>query len=263
MGNDLLSCACLPGCPLLACPAVEAMRLYVRTLEEEVADWWSQHTASSNGGGAAELSADAAAPAPTANGDSGAQAEAPAAPQAAGAAAAAVAALRPKSRSVAEVVVEGSWVSPYISSDKRPPPRYEHATAIIGSELFIVGGNYGAPACPPAGSRLLPVCCSLWFASCWLSGLLRARVPCRAWFEMRAPCHTCCPMQVGATLATPGLSTLTTLPGGPSPAAAPRLLLLQPARAVTRQPRRPLCCQPSRAMWRCPGAAMWCLLAGT
>jgi hypothetical protein len=139
------------------------MRLYVRTLEEEVADWWSQHTASSNGGGAADLTTDAGAPAPTANGTSGAPAAAaaPAAAQAAGVLPAA-AAPRPKSRSVAEVVVEGSWVSPYISSDKRPPPRYEHATAIISSELFIVGGNYGAPA--GAG---LPACWELAAAS-WL-----------------------------------------------------------------------------------------------
>lgn len=112
------------------------MRLYVRTLEEEVPDWWAQHQASGVG-------------APTANGTAeGAPAAAageapPAAPPAPAAAGGGRPA--PKSRSVTEVVVEGSWVSPYIS-DRRPPPRYEHATALIGSELFIVGGNYGAPA---------------------------------------------------------------------------------------------------------------------
>lgn len=47
------ACLCLP---VPAClPAVEAMRLYVRTLEEEVPDWWAQHQASGVG-------------APTANG---------------------------------------------------------------------------------------------------------------------------------------------------------------------------------------------------
>ncbi|PRW20510.1 acyl- -binding domain-containing 4 [Chlorella sorokiniana] len=114
--------------------AVEAMRLYVRTLEEEVPSWWAQHTGASaigNGGEAGE--------APTANGV--ASAGPSAAAQQAGAPPPAPPAA--KSRSVAEVVVEGSWVSPYISSDKRPPPRYEHATALVGSELFIIGGNYG------------------------------------------------------------------------------------------------------------------------
>ncbi|KAL4424739.1 hypothetical protein ABPG77_000082 [Micractinium sp. CCAP 211/92] len=117
-------------------PAVEAMRLYVRTLEEEVPNWWAHHTGAANG------STEAAAPQPAAaNGTAEQQ------PAAAGSAgpppAAAPPAPLPKTRSVAEVVVEGSWVSPYISSDKRPPPRYEHATALIGSELFVIGGNYG------------------------------------------------------------------------------------------------------------------------
>ncbi|KAI3430306.1 hypothetical protein D9Q98_004902 [Chlorella vulgaris] len=124
-------------------PAVEAMRLYVRTLEEEVPDWWPQHQAAgdiANGAAVADSNTD----------DSAANGTAKAAPagEAAPAAAAAPqpppgARLVPKSRSVTEVVVEGSWVSPYISSDKRPPPRYEHATALIGSELFVIGGNYG------------------------------------------------------------------------------------------------------------------------
>ena len=49
----------------------------------------------------------------------------------------------PKSRSVAEVVVEGSWVCPYIATPKKPPPRYEHAVALVGSKMILVGGNYG------------------------------------------------------------------------------------------------------------------------
>jgi hypothetical protein len=47
------------------------------------------------------------------------------------------------SRSVAEVVVEGSWVSPYILSEKKPPPRYEHAVALVNSQIFVSGGNCG------------------------------------------------------------------------------------------------------------------------
>lgn len=132
------------------------MRLYVRTLEEEVPNWWAQHTA------AADDNSEAAEPPhPAANGTAPKQ---PAGTGGTGAPAAAAAppAPLPKTRSVAEVVVEGSWVSPYISSDKRPPPRYEHATALIGSELFVIGGNYGGACgaalhaaasswCPPSG----------------------------------------------------------------------------------------------------------------
>jgi len=114
-------------------PAMEAMRLYVRTLEEEVSGWWTPEVATAwaenhrspqaNGGhksdmpnGHTEKRADSAAtnsPAPI------------------------------KSRSVAEVVVEGSWVSPYIASDRRPPPRYEQAVALVGNSLYVIGGNCG------------------------------------------------------------------------------------------------------------------------
>lgn len=143
-------------------PAVEAMRLYVRTLEEEVPDWWPQHQAAGdieNGAAVADSNTD----------DSAANGTAKAAPaaEAAPAAAAAMqpppgARLVPKSRSVTEVVVEGSWVSPYISSDKRPPPRYEHATALIGSELFVIGGNYGGWLGGWCGVVLAGLACVVW-----------------------------------------------------------------------------------------------------
>lgn len=48
-----------------------------------------------------------------------------------------------KNRSVAEVVVEGSWVSPYITSDRKPPPRYEHAVTLVNNQVYIIGGNCG------------------------------------------------------------------------------------------------------------------------
>lgn len=67
--------------------------------------------------------------------------DAAAAPPAAAATAAGQA--NPKSRSVAEVVVEGSWVCPYIASAKKPPPRYEHAVALVGNRMIVAGGNYG------------------------------------------------------------------------------------------------------------------------
>eukprot|EP00887_Chlorella_sp_A99_P000351 scaffold13.g351.t1 len=118
--------------------SMEAMRLYVRTLEEEVSDWWTVIQAGAgaeqvhiNGTGEAAAEAEAAdAAAPEA------EAAAPPAP-------APPSAPSPKARSVAEVVVEGSWVCPYIASAKKPPPRYEHAVALVGNRMVLVGGNYG------------------------------------------------------------------------------------------------------------------------
>lgn len=37
----------------------------------------------------------------------------------------------------------GVWSAPYVEGPKRPPPRYEHASAAIGSQLYIFGGNCG------------------------------------------------------------------------------------------------------------------------
>ena len=37
----------------------------------------------------------------------------------------------------------GVWSAPYTEGPKRPPPRYEHASAVIGSQLFVFGGNCG------------------------------------------------------------------------------------------------------------------------
>jgi hypothetical protein len=132
-------------------PAAEAMRLFVRTLEEEAPGWWTLEVAAGwavrGDGGAAGAEADAAAPTASAAADS--PSAAPPAPL--------TAALPPApapapangqrsvkgQRSVAEVVVEGSWVSPFIASEARPPPRYEHAAALAGPRLFVVGGAAG------------------------------------------------------------------------------------------------------------------------
>ena len=37
----------------------------------------------------------------------------------------------------------GEWSSPFVEGPKRPPPRYEHAVAAIGPNLYVVGGNCG------------------------------------------------------------------------------------------------------------------------
>lgn len=103
---------------------IEAMRLYVRTLEEEIANWWELSTS------AAPLSQDSAD-------------EEKAVPQQLPAHTSGSVHMPAKSRSVAEVVVEGSWVSPYITSDKKPPPRYEHAVALLNNQIYVIGGNCG------------------------------------------------------------------------------------------------------------------------
>lgn len=98
-------------------PKMEAMRLFVRTLEEDTPNWWNPELLEE-----LEKISKNEAHNQKANGTSASQ--------------------QVKTRSVAEVVVEGSWVSPYISDDQRPPPRYEHSTALVGNLLFLVGGNY-------------------------------------------------------------------------------------------------------------------------
>lgn len=171
--------------PAIPAAAVEAMRLYVRTLEEEVPDWWAQHSSGAAGG------ADQPAAAANGVGEGGS-------PTAAGGEGGAVPPPAIKSRSVAEVVVEGSWVSPYISSDKRPPPRYEHATALIGAELFVVGGNYGARAGWLAWRHWPGGCCWGWsficgcmLACCWLDHP-RGAARCKVLKLLRHPPTSCC-----------------------------------------------------------------------
>lgn len=50
-----------------------------------------------------------------------------------------------------EATTVGVWSSPFVEGPKRPPPRYEHAAATVGPNLYVLGGNCGAsskPACP-------------------------------------------------------------------------------------------------------------------
>jgi hypothetical protein len=138
-------------------PSMEAMRLYVRTLEEELPEWWGPEVATAME--AAESNGDesnhttttitTATTSTTVNGGSSDSQNNNHVTTSTPAAAAATApssksAVNPvKSRSVAEVVVEGSWVSPYIASDRRPPPRYEQSMTLIGNYLYVVGGNCG------------------------------------------------------------------------------------------------------------------------
>ncbi|KAL6782490.1 hypothetical protein ACKKBG_A06980 [Auxenochlorella protothecoides x Auxenochlorella symbiontica] len=124
--------------------AMEAMRLYVRTLDEEVPGWVEgiEREARPRPNGTAEHGAQGPA-------DKGAEVDEK---EAVGAGASTAASLPPapaapappahKPRSVAEVVVEGSWVSPFIAAPRKPAPRYEHAVALLGPRAYVLGGSY-------------------------------------------------------------------------------------------------------------------------
>jgi len=115
--------------------SMEAMRLFVRTLEEEQPGWWTPDVAAMWEAQRSEKEAQAQA--------NGASQESAATADDVAAAGPAPSKAAVKSRSVAEVVVEGSWVSPFIASDHRPPPRYEQALALVGNQLYVIGGNCG------------------------------------------------------------------------------------------------------------------------
>ena len=48
-----------------------------------------------------------------------------------------------KQRSLRDSAVQGSWAAADAGGAKRPPPRYEHAVALVRRTLYIVGGNCG------------------------------------------------------------------------------------------------------------------------
>eukprot|EP00192_Tetraselmis_astigmatica_P008654 CAMPEP_0117679946 /NCGR_PEP_ID=MMETSP0804-20121206/18077_1 /TAXON_ID=1074897 /ORGANISM="Tetraselmis astigmatica, Strain CCMP880" /LENGTH=631 /DNA_ID=CAMNT_0005489385 /DNA_START=286 /DNA_END=2178 /DNA_ORIENTATION=- len=90
--------------------SVEAMRLYVRELEEEQPDWYARM--GEYVPPAPELDATVEAPTETARG-------------------------------LASITEKDSWVLADISGAKKPPPRYEHATALLEGKIFVVGGHFG------------------------------------------------------------------------------------------------------------------------
>ncbi|KAL6746870.1 hypothetical protein V8C86DRAFT_1437567 [Haematococcus lacustris] len=123
--------------------AVEAMRLYVRTVEEEQPEWYGLLTHTEPGSPAVQ----AAAAAPAAEDKV----------ETAGPAAAPAPAPDPKPEPVAPAVLpvlpassyakELSWVqlptaATGSSEARRPCPRYEHGAALVGHRLYVVAGNY-------------------------------------------------------------------------------------------------------------------------
>lgn len=91
---------------------MEAMRLFVRTVEEDKSDWYSSLLA------ADESQADSAT---SFSGDLGL-------------------ALKP----AYDLAIADKWTSvpDTGSSLKKPLPRYEHGTAMLAGSLFVIGGNY-------------------------------------------------------------------------------------------------------------------------
>ncbi|KXZ49410.1 hypothetical protein GPECTOR_21g636 [Gonium pectorale] len=85
---------------------IEAMRLFVRTLDEEQPDWWTRLQQEESGAGSGNAAA----------------------------------------RSVAERSVLGLWTqldSAGNEGGKKPLPRYESAAALVGGSVYVLGGNYG------------------------------------------------------------------------------------------------------------------------
>ncbi|GAQ79092.1 Acyl CoA Binding Protein [Klebsormidium nitens] len=134
---------------------VEAMRLFVRTLEEEEPDWFAKAT---EGGITLNVANGAPDSSPKAPGPEAAvpQQKAPAAPAPATTAkeaangATPVVASKPEVKEPEVTRVESfrsiskfdQWISPFVSG-RRPPPRYQHEVAVVGDQLFVVGGNSG------------------------------------------------------------------------------------------------------------------------
>ncbi len=107
--------------------AMEAMRLFVRTIEEDYPNWYEVYAAMPG-------KSVAASPATSAGGAHPAAANGKAGGEVVG---------------VGAQAVEGQWtvVETHTSGSKRPCPRYEHGAAILAGGLYIVGGNYGTWTC--------------------------------------------------------------------------------------------------------------------
>jgi hypothetical protein len=123
---------------------LEAMRLYVRALEQDNPDWWALATAGGTPELAAKVAAEAAAAAAAAAASAAALAKAAATARAAGAGGAAGAAGATGgacARGLAAMdVAQGQWqLVPAVG--ERPRRRYEHAAALLGGRLLVSAGN--------------------------------------------------------------------------------------------------------------------------
>lgn len=90
--------------------SMDAMRLYVKTLDEEQPEWWTR-LPSEPAPGSPDAAAAAGGP-----GDAGV--------------------------SISHVFQEGTWVVIQQDDAKKPLPRYEQGAALMGPNLYIMGGHY-------------------------------------------------------------------------------------------------------------------------
>ncbi|KAL3133889.1 hypothetical protein ABBQ32_008347 [Trebouxia sp. C0010 RCD-2024] len=132
---------------------VEAMRLYVRLLEDELPAWWHEHEDglySSSSSPHRELPVSSSIP--NGNGTPRSETASPRHAAASGSPTPSPSAT-PKARHTQQatslqetlrtVCVTGSWLDPMQPDAKHPPPRYEHAGNLVGHSLYIIGGNCG------------------------------------------------------------------------------------------------------------------------
>ena len=88
-------------------PGNEAMRLFVKTLEEDEADWYSYPTSADE-----TPAEDDSLP----GGNPGLRSMPP----------------------------DDCWRTPWVAGEKHPHPRFEHSSCLIGSTMYVFGGNTGA-----------------------------------------------------------------------------------------------------------------------
>eukprot|EP00850_Spirogloea_muscicola_P015319 SM000116S24240 [mRNA] locus=s116:223620:228918:- [translate_table: standard] len=107
-------------------PPVEAMRLFVRTLEEEDPDWWQRSLEEAQQAKSQAVDSQAA-PAevpgsPTVNGMHP-PAEAPA-----------------LAKELTSLAHSDEWLLQEVVG-RKPPPRYQHAATLLARKMYVVGGN--------------------------------------------------------------------------------------------------------------------------
>jgi len=39
---------------------------------------------------------------------------------------------------------ESMWIALPLAGERKPCPRYEHCSALVGTKMYTIGGNYGA-----------------------------------------------------------------------------------------------------------------------
>ena len=131
--------SCVHTCPapVAAAQSIEAMRLYVRTLEEDNPGWW--HLLTEGDDTKATQLAAAAAAAARAAASGQAAAILAAAPGGNPGSSASGASAQP-AHALERAAQPNEWTA--VSAAGEPPRRrYEHAAAVLGDKMYVVGGN--------------------------------------------------------------------------------------------------------------------------